>query len=255
MSIIKTENEIKIMRENGRILAGIILDLEKMTKAGVTGKELDDFAENQIRSHGAIPSFKNYGAESGDPFLYTICFSLNEEIVHGFPTEDKIIQEGDLVKIDVGLQKNGLHVDMARTFCVGEVNPEKKAIAENVKKTLFAGLQKIKSGAKLSDYAQAAQKYAESKGYSVVKDLVGHGVGKSLHEDPQIPNYFQKNFYNFTFQEGMTVALEPMINQGTFKIKLASDGWTYVTKDGKLSAHYENTVLITKNGYEILTQV
>lgn len=253
MSIIKTENEIKIMRENGKILAGIVLDLEKMVKAEVSGKELDDFAESQIRLNGGIPSFKNYGAESGDPFPYTICFSLNEEVVHGFPTAEKIIKNGDLVKLDIGLQKNGLHVDMARTFCVGEVSEEKKRIAENVKKSLSAGLKKIKSGAKLSDYASAVQKFAESQGYSVVKDLVGHGIGKKLHESPQIPNYFQKNFHNFTFQEGMTVALEPMINLGTHKVKIAQDGWTFVTSDSKLSAHYENTILVTRDGCEILT--
>ena len=255
MSIIKTTQEIKIMRENGRILAGVVSDLEKMVKAGVSGEELDDFAESQIRANGAVPSFKNYGAESGDPFPYTICFSLNEEVVHGFPTEDKIIQDGDLVKIDIGLKKNGYHADMARTFCVGEVSQEKKNITKYVRKSLNEGLKAIKEGVKMSDYSKAVQRYAESKGYSVIRDLVGHGIGRELHESPQIPNYFEKRFYDFELKAGMTLALEPMINVGTFKVGLASDGWTYVTQDGELSAHWENTILVTKNGHEVLTSV
>lgn len=255
MSIIKTSQEIKIMRENGRILAGIVSNLEKMVKAGVTGKELDDFAESQIWANGAVPSFKNYGAESGEPFPYTICFSLNEEVVHGFPTEEKIIQDGDLVKIDIGLKKNGYHADMARTFCVGDVDQECKDITKYVRKSLNEGLKAIKEGARMSDYSKAVQKYAESKGYSVIRDLVGHGIGEGLHESPQIPNYFEKRFYDFELKAGMTLALEPMINVGTFKVGVASDGWTYVTRDGELSAHWENTILVTKNGYEVLTQV
>ncbi|MCK4636108.1 MAG: type I methionyl aminopeptidase [Candidatus Moranbacteria bacterium] len=255
MNIIKTSREIKIMRENGKILASIVSDLEKKVKVGVSGKELDDFAEEQIRSYSAVPSFKNYGEESGDPFPYTICFSLNEEVVHGFPTEKKIIQDGDLVKIDIGLKKNGYHADMARTFCVGEVSQEKKDIMKYVCKSLLAGLKAIKDGAKMSDYSKAVQKYAESKGYSVVRDLVGHGIGQELHESPQIPNYFGKHFYDFELKAGMTLALEPMINEGTFGVKVASDGWTYVTNDGQLSAHWENTILVTKNGCEILTSV
>ncbi len=254
MSIIKTTQEIKIMRENGRILAGIVLDLEKKVKAGVSGKELDDFAEEQIRANGAVPSFKNYGAESGDPFPYTICFSINEEIVHGFPTEEKIIQNGDLVKIDIGLKKDGFHADMARTFCVGEVDQECKDITEHVRKSLLAGLKNIKEGARMSDYSKGVQEYAESNGYSVVRDLVGHGIGHELHEDPQIPNYIEKRFYDFELKAGMTFALEPMINVGTFVVRIASDGWTYVTEDGELSAHWENTIVVTENGYEVLTQ-
>ncbi len=254
MSIIKTSQEIKIMRENGKILANIVSDLEKMVKAGISGKELDDFAEEQIRSNGAVPSFKNYGAESGDPFPYTICFSLNEEVVHGFPTEKKIIQDGDLVKIDIGLKKNNYHADMARTFCVGEVDQDKKNITKHVHKSLNEGLKAIKDGAKMSDYSKAVQKYAESEGYSVVRDLVGHGIGQELHEDPQIPNYFGKRFYDFELKAGMTLALEPMINCGTFGVRVASDGWTYVTSDSELSAHWENTILVTKNGCEVLTQ-
>lgn len=255
MSIIKTTQEIKIMRENGHILAGIVSDLEKMVRAGVSGKELDDFAESQIRASGAVPSFKNYGAESGDPFPYTICFSLNEEVVHGFPTGEKIIQDGDLVKIDIGLKKNGFHADMARTFCVGEVSQEKKDITKHIHKSLNEGLKAIKEGAKMSDYSKAVQKYAESKSYSVVRDLVGHGIGAELHESPQIPNYLEKRFHDFELKSGMTLALEPMINVGTFNVGVANDGWTYVTNDGELSAHWENTILVTKNGYEVLTKI
>jgi methionyl aminopeptidase len=243
------------MRENGRILAGVIQGLEKMVGVGVNGKELDDFAESEIRSQGAVPSFKNYDVGDGNLFPYTICFSLNEEVVHGFATEDKIIQDGDLVKIDIGLKKNGFHADMARTFLVGKVSQKAKKLTEDTRQALNSGLKQIKDGARLFDFSQAVQDYAESQGYSVVKDLVGHGIGRKLHQAPQIPNYVHRHFENFTFQEGMTLALEPMINLGISDVKIADDGWTFITADGKLSAHWENTIVVTKKGFEILTSI
>ncbi len=250
---IKTIEEIEIMRTGCKILAGVMDELEKKVNIGVTGLEVDDLAERLIRKAGCEPAFKGYGAQEGNPFPATICFSLNEEIVHGIPTEKKIC-DGDVVKIDIGLVYKGYYADMARSFLVGNTSDEAKKLVQTTQKAFYKGLATIKDGSTLIDFASAVQAYAQGQGYKMVKNLVGHGIGRQLHEAPQIPNYVDKNTKNFVFYENMTVALEPMVNVGTEENEIAQDGWTFITSDGSLSAHYENTILVTKNGTEILTQ-
>lgn len=251
---IKTEEEIGIMREAGKILATVMHAVEQSATIGISGLEIDSLAEKMIIESGSTPAFKGYGAEDGDPFPSTVCFSVNDGIVHGIPTGEKL-KDGDVLKIDVGLKYQGLHADMARTFLIGNTSDEAEKLLETTKKSFNKGLAKIKDGASLHDYAQAVQECAEQAGYGVVKNLVGHGIGKELHEPPQIPNYVANHMQNFIFHEGMTVALEPMINIGTDETKLSDDGWTFVTADGSLSAHWENTILVTRKGVEILTKV
>ena len=251
---IKTKQEIETIRKGCRILAGVMEKLEKKINIGVTGLEIDELAEKLITGAGCEPAFKGYGAESSNPFPGTVCFSVNEGIVHGIPSEYEI-KDGDVVKIDIGLIYNGYFADMARSFLVGNVSDEAKNLVETTRKSFYKGLATIKNGSTLFDFASAVQDYAEGKGYHMVKNLVGHGIGTQLHEAPQIPNYVDRNTKNFTFYEGMTVALEPMVNVGTQENKIADDGWTFVTADGSLSAHWENTILVTKNGTEILTKI
>ncbi len=253
-NFIKTTEEIEIMREGCHILAGVMVEIEKKVAIGVTGFEVDELAEKMIVDAGCVPAFKGYGAEDGNPFPGTVCFSVNEGIVHGIPS-DRVIENGDVVKIDIGLKHKGYFADMARSFLVGDVSDEAIKLVETTKKAFYKGLKTIKDGSTLKDYASAVQGHAESNGYKMVKNLVGHGIGTELHEAPQIPNYFNKKVDNFTFKKGMTVALEPMVNIGTEETIIAEDGWTFETADGSLSAHWENTILVTESGYEILTQI
>ncbi len=253
-NLIKTVEEIAIMRKGCGILAHIMDAIEKKIDIGVSGFMIDELAENMIYSADCEPAFKGYGGDEDEAFPATICFSLNEGVVHGIPSEKKL-QEGDVVKIDIGLKYKGYYADMARSFFVGHVSDEARNLVEITQKSFFKGLATIKDGSTLYDYAYAVQSYAESKGYHMVKNLVGHGIGKNLHEAPQIPNYVSKKMHNFTFQTGMTVALEPMVNIGTEETRVAMDGWTYETVDGSLSAHYENTILVTERGSEILTRI
>lgn len=252
MIVIKTQKEIEIMRRGGKILAGIMGEIGKMIASGVNTQDLDKLAERLVFDNGGTPAFKGYGDEK-NPYPATICASINNEIVHSIPSESKIIKEGDLVKIDIGMDFEGLITDMARTFSVGSVSPEAHKIMKVTKEALDAGISKIKAGAKLSEYSIAVESYARAQGFSVIRDLVGHGVGKILHEDPIVPNYHW-SAKDIILKEGMTLALEPMINVGTHKIKLGSDGWTYLTDDEKLSAHFEDTVVVKKGGCEILTR-
>jgi methionyl aminopeptidase len=252
--LIKTNEEIKIMREGCAILAGVMEMLGKKIDIGVTGFDIDQLAEKMIVDANCEPAFKGYGAEDGNPFPGTVCFSVNEGIVHGIPSE-RIIKNGDLVKIDIGLKHEGYFADMARSFLVGDVSDEAIKLVEVTRKSFYKGLKTIKNGSTLFEYAQAVQNYAEGAGYKMVKNLVGHGIGKQLHEAPQIPNYVDKNINNFTFYTGMTVALEPMVNIGTEMTVIADDGWTFETQDGSLSAHWENTILVTEKGNEILTTI
>jgi methionyl aminopeptidase len=250
----KTKEEITSIRESSRRLA---LVLEKVLLAagpGVTTLELDTLAEQLIVADGGVPVFKGYGARSGNPFPATICSSVNSEVVHGIPKNSCILKDGDILKIDIGMRFDGMVSDMARTIPIGTVTPEALQLIQVTEESLLAGIAAIRPGAKMLDYAKAVQGVAEKAGYGVVRDLVGHGVGKYLHEDPQIPNYVTKTLPNFTFETGMTVALEPMINEGTHEVDLHDDDWTFMTADGKLSAHFEDTVLVTETGTEILTR-
>jgi len=253
MITIKSTKEIDSMREGGRILAGI---MQKIGEAAVPGKntlELDKLAEELIFASGGTPSFKGYGAETGNPFPATICASVNSEIVHGLPEAGKILKAGDVFKVDIGMKYQGLHTDMARTFAVGEIEDEAVKLIEVTEQCFWEGIKNIGPGNMLSGYSKAVQKYVETNGFSVVRNLVGHGVGRELHEDPQVPNYFNKKFQDVRLASGMTLALEPMVNAGNFETKLGHDGWTFLTRDGRLSAHYENTIVITEKGVEVLT--
>ena len=252
--LIKTTKEIDIMRTGCQILANVMVAIGQKIAVGVSGNEIDSLAEDMIVQAGCEPAFKGYGADEGVPFPGTVCFSINNGIVHGIPSDYKIA-DGDVVKIDIGLKYKEYYADMARSFLVGNVSDEAVRLVETTKKSFYKGLATIKNGSTLYDFSHAVESYAESKGYYMVKNLVGHGIGKKLHEPPQIPNFVNKEVYNFIFHTGMTVALEPMVNIGTEETVIADDGWTFETGDGSLSAHYENTILVTDKGTEILTRV
>ena len=244
---IKSEHEIELIRHAGHLLEEVHNELASHIKPGISTKELDRIGEDMIRSMGCIPNFKNYQG-----FPASFCISLNDEVVHGIPSRQKIIQEGDLVKIDAGLIYKGYHSDAARTYAVGEVSPEAKQLMEVTKQSFFEGIKFAKAGNHLNDVSKAIGAYAAKFNYGIVRDLVGHGIGTHLHEDPQIPNFPQKR-RGIKLMPGMTLAIEPMINLGRADVAWEDDEWTVVTMDGSLSAHYENTILITDGEPEILT--
>lgn len=244
---IKSAREIELMREAGRLLAIVHDELENYIKPGITTMDIDKKGEEIIRSFGCIPSFLNYNG-----YPASICVSVNDEVVHGIPSEKRIIQEGDIVSLDAGLIYQGYHSDAARTHGVGEISKEVRQLIEVTKQSFFEGIKYAKEGNHLFEISTAIADYTESYGYGVVRDLVGHGIGSKLHEDPQIPNFRQKR-RGLKLQAGMTLAIEPMINAGRFDVEWLDDDWTVVTEDGSLSAHYENTVLITDGEPEILT--
>lgn len=250
---IKNESELEIMRRAGKILAEIMREIEKSVKPGVDTMQLDKLAEELVFARGGKAAFKGYGGGK-NPFPATICASINDEVVHGIPDSNKVLIEGDILKIDIGIEIDGFYSDMARTFAIGKISLEAKKLIEATEKSFWKGVKKLKAGAQLSEYSKTVQKVVESAGFSVVKNLVGHGVGKNLHEEPQVPNYFEPGFREITLEAGMTLALEPMVNEGDFRTVLGKDGWVYSTADKKLSAHYENTIAITKDGVEVLTQ-
>lgn len=252
MILIKTEKEIIAMRQGGKILSGIMDRIGRTILSGTNTQKLDKLAEELVFASGGTPIFKGFGGPKS-PYPATICASINSEIVHGIPKESVIIKEGDIVKIDIGMRYSGLVTDMARTFEVGKVTPLAHRLVKVAREALDNGIRKIKAGAALSEYSIAVESYVRSFGFTPARDLVGHGVGRELHEDPQIPNY-KWNARDIILKEGMTLALEPMINEGIGKIRLMPDGWTYGTDDGKLSAHFEDTVLVKKGGCEILTR-
>jgi methionyl aminopeptidase len=254
MIYIKSKKEIEIMKEGGRILAEVMEGLRKSLKDGMSTWEVDQLAEKLIAEKGAVSAFKNYGSDWGNPFPGQICVSLNDEVVHGIGKKNRIIKNGDLVKIDAGIIYKNYITDMARTFAVGEISAEAKKLIEVTEQCFWKGVENLREGEMLSVYSRAVQAYVEENGFSVVRNLVGHGVGKELHEDPQIPNYYNKKFQDVELEHGMVLALEPMVNIGSFENKIAKDGWTFVTKDGSLSAHYENTIVILKNGVEVITK-
>lgn len=255
MIIVKNKEQIAAMREGGKLLSGIIEKLGKMVVPGENTLEIDRVAEKLILSSGGQPAFKGYGGE-GNPFPGTICASIDSEVVHAIPRKDRILEEGEILKIDIGMEYKGMITDMARTFPVGKLSTEKERLVKTTKECLDLGIRELIPGRSLVDFGRAVETHAKSHGFSVVRDLVGHGVGVELHEDPVIFNYVSKRDYgqNVILKEGMTLALEPMLNIGTHYIKLAKDGWAWETKDGKPSAQFEDTVVITKDGCEILTR-
>ncbi|MCD6569248.1 MAG: type I methionyl aminopeptidase [Deltaproteobacteria bacterium] len=248
MIILKSQDEIEKMREANQIIARLFEHIKTFIKPGITTTELDSEAELFIRAHNAIPAFKGYKG-----FPAVLCVSINEEVVHGIPGQRKL-KEGDLIGIDVGTIKNGFHGDAARTFPVGNITKEARRLIETTKKALAAGIKQAKPGNRLYDISAAVQDVVESAGFSVVRDFVGHGIGKNLHEEPQIPNFGKKGT-GPVLKEGMTFAIEPMVNAGSWKVKLLGNGWTVVTEDGKYSAHFENTIAITSNGPDILSVI
>lgn len=244
---IKSPREIELMREAGRILAQVHEELGKIVRPGISTYEIDKEGEKMIRDFGCVPSFLNYNG-----YPASICVSVNEEVVHGIPSRKRILKEGDIVSLDAGVIYKGYHSDAARTHAVGNITRDAAKLIEVTKQSFFEGIKYARAGNYLHDISNVVGRYAESFGYGVVRDLVGHGIGTHLHEDPQIPNYRQKS-RGIRLAAGMTLAIEPMINAGTYKVCWLDDDWTVVTKDGALSAHYENTVLITEDGCEILS--
>jgi methionyl aminopeptidase len=252
---IKTEDEIRRLRASCKHLAQILDTIIKAVRPGMSTKDIDILSEKLILEVGGTPIFKGYMGGSDRPFPATLCTSINEEVVHGIPNPKRIIQEHDLLKLDIGMRYDGMVSDMARTVRVGIVSPEAEKLTTVTEESLRRGIAELRPGARISAYAHAVQSYVEANGFSVVRDLVGHGVGNELHEDPQVPNYVSKGMYDFILQEGMTLALEPMINIGTYRVKIAPDNWAFITTDGKWSSHFEDTVVITENGAEVLTRI
>ncbi len=250
---IKSGEEISVMREGGKKLAEIMAELRKNIKAGISTLDLDKLAEKLVFSNGGTPSFKGFKNSNGRKFPAVICASLNDEVVHGVPGAKKILKEGDILKIDIGMLYKSYHTDMARSLAIGKCGDQARKLLEITEKSFWQGIKSLKAGKMLSDYSKTAQKFVESNGFLMVKNLVGHGIGKNLHEDPQIPNYWNKKYRDVKLSAGMTLALEPMVNAGSFETVLGSDGWVFRTKDGSLSAHYENTILIKEKGAEVLT--
>ena len=246
---IKTEEELALMRESCRLLALMHEQLAQEIKPGMSTWEVDRIGEEIIRGFGCIPNFKNYNG-----YPAAICVSVNDVVIHGIPSKKKIIQEGDIVSLDCGLIYKGWHSDAARTVGVGEISPEAQRLIDVTKQSFFEGIKFAKAGNHLFDISAAIGDYAESFGYGVVRDFVGHGIGRALHEDPEIPN-FRQTRRGIKLRPGMTLAIEPMINAGSWDIRILDDDWTVVTRDGSLSAHYENTVLITDGEPEILTML
>lgn len=252
MGLIKTQTEVQLIRESCQIVAGVLSYIEKFIKAGISTSEIDKLVEDYIMSKDAEPAFKGYKVHK-NVFPASACISLNEEIVHGIPGS-RLLVEGDIVSIDVGVKKNGYYGDGAQTYAVGVISNSKKKLMRVTEESLYIGLDNATDGNYINDVSLAIQQHVESEGFSVVRDLVGHGIGKNLHEEPPIPNYYHQG-YRTKFKEGMTVAIEPMVNYGTYKVKVLNDKWTYVTADGEPSAHFEHSVLITKGKPEILTSV
>lgn len=244
---IKSKREIERMREAGKILAAVHDELKDFIKPGISTKDIDQKGEELIRGYGCIPSFLGY-----EGYPASVCVSVNDEVVHGIPSPKRILEEGDLVSLDTGVIYDGWQSDAARTYGVGAISEEKSRLIEVTRKSFFAGIAYAKAGNHLYDISKAIQSYVKPYRYGIVKDLCGHGIGSSMHEEPMIPNY-KKFGRGILLQPGMTLAIEPMINLGTWKVGWLDDGWTVVTMDGSVSAHYENTILITDGEPEILS--
>ncbi|MBT6068155.1 type I methionyl aminopeptidase [Candidatus Peregrinibacteria bacterium] len=244
---IKTAEEIEAMRKGGKVLAGALKALEAFVKPGITGKQIDEFTENYIKDHGMTPGFKGYRGFPG-----TVCLCINDVVVHGIPNSNQIIRDGDIVTIDCGVIYQGLYTDSAVTYIIGNALEETVKFVKKVQKALYEGIKQIKPGRRLGDIGHTIEKAVKKEGYHIVRELVGHGIGEHLHEDPHVPNFGKKNT-GMALKPGMTFAIEPIVGLETGEIKTLKDGWTIVTPDRSLSCQWEHTVLITHNGYEILT--
>ena len=253
---IKSKREIELMRESCKIVALAHKAIEENIKPGITALELDKIAEDVMIKHGAIPAQKNYPSpyKGVKPFPAVTCISINDVVIHGIPDANMVIKDGDIVSVDMVALKNGYHGDMARTYLVGNVSKEAKRLVEITKQAFFEGIKYATKGNRIGDISNAIGTFVEKNGYSVVKEFQGHGIGRGMHEDPGIPNYGRSG-KGPKLEVGMTLAVEPMVIQGKDDILEMDDGWTIITEDGSLSAHYENTILITEKGPEILTKV
>lgn len=246
---IKTEDEINLMRKSGHMLYQVHEELKKAVRPGISTKELDQIGEDTIRSLGGIPNCKNY-----EGFPAAVCISVNDEVVHGIPSEKRILQEGDIVTFDTGLIYKGYHSDAARTWGVGKISEDAQKLIDATRQSFFEGIKKAKAGSRLHDISRAIDDYITPLGYGIVRELTGHGIGTHLHEDPIVPNYKQLR-RGIKLQKGMTICVEPMITMGKRQVGWLDDDWTVVTIDGSLAAHYENTIAITDGEPEILTML
>jgi len=253
MITVKSKNEIDLMRKAGEVVALAHKKAEESIKPGITTAEIDRIVEEVIRENGAIPSFKGYRCPypGGIDFPSSICASVNNEVVHGIPGL-RVLKDGDIISIDIGAYLNGFHGDAARTFAVGNISPEAKKLIEVTKQSFFEGIKNAVEGNRIVDISSAIESHVVSNACSVVREYVGHGIGREMHEDPQIPNYRSRE-RGPRLQRGMTIAVEPMVNEGTHRVEILNNKWTVVTADGKLSAHYENTIAVTENEPVILT--
>jgi len=248
MIVLKTSRELAIMREAGRISAMALKVAGEAVEPGVSTWEIDRVARKYIESQGAVPSFLGYGG-----FPASACISVNNVVIHGIPSKRQIVKAGDIVSIDIGAMLEGFHGDNAYTFPCGDIAPQAQRLLDATRESLYEGIKQAKAGNRLGDIGSTVQRYVEARGYSVVRDFVGHGVGAKLHEDPSVPNYGTPG-RGVRLLPGMTIAIEPMVNQGGYEVQVQKDGWTTVTRDGKLSAHFEHTVAITPDGPVILTK-
>lgn len=253
MTLVKTKAEIETMRVGGRILATVLGEVAAAVCPGVTTAALNELAEQRFRELGAIPSFLRYGEESGNPFPASLCTSVDSAVVHGIPSSKTVLGEGQIVGLDLGCWYHGLCTDMAMTVAVGNVSPAAAKLIKVTRTALELGLKQVKAGVHVGDVGAAVQAYVEANGFSVVRQLVGHGVGRAVHEEPQVPN-FGRAGKGTVLGADYTIAVEPMVNQGGYEVETLEDGWTVVTADRSLSAHFEHTVLVTKNGFEVLTR-
>lgn len=247
MIFLKSDEEIELLRISNQIIAKTLAELAKIIAPGVTTAQLDKVADEFIRDHGAVPGFLGYGG-----FPKSICTSVNEQVVHGIPSEKTVLKDGDIVSVDCGAFINGFHGDSAYTFCVGDVKPEIIALMKATKESLYKGIENAIEGKRIGDVGNAVQTYCEERGYSVVREMIGHGVGRNLHEDPEVPNYGRKG-NGPVLKSGMTIAIEPMINLGRRNIVFENDGWTVRTLDRKPSAHYEHSVAVRRGKADILS--
>jgi methionyl aminopeptidase len=251
---LKRPKEIALMRQANQIVAEILDELVAAAKPGVTSLELDRVAEEMTRKKGARPAFKGYKPHAVE-YRHSLCVSINNEIVHGIPSAKRRLKEGDIVGLDFGVCYEGYFGDAARTIAVGNVSEGARRLMRITRDALYSGIEQARVGNRIGDIGRAVQKTAEGAGYSVVTEFAGHGIGRKLHEEPQVPNYFRPGMPNPRLQEGMVLAIEPMINEGVAELQILSDGWTAVTADGKLSAHFEHSIAITAAGPEILSEL
>jgi len=247
--LLKSPSEIEKMKKAGAIVATVLKEIEELIKPGATTADLDLFAQTRTKELGAKPAFKGYHGFPG-----TLCVSVNEEVVHGIPSKKRVLKEGDIVGVDFGVILDGWFGDSARTFPVGKISEEATKLLEITEKSLYLGIEQAKAGQNLFDIGHAIQNFVEAHGYSVVREFVGHGIGKSLHEDPQVPNFGVRG-KGMVLKPGMVLAIEPMINAGKPGVRVLADGWTAITVDKRLSAHFEHTIAITESGTEILTKL